>query len=99
VFDAVCTAPEAPTQPQVYRKPSPKFAREMAAKHGLDLARCWMAGDYAADVETAFAAGMRAALIDDGNVDAAQIAAWRNSGREVILYPSLAKFVEALPPT
>ena len=98
LFADICTAPEAPTQPVVYRKPSPKFAREMAAKHGLELARCWMAGDYAVDVETAFAAGMRAALIDDGNVDAAQIAAWRNLGREVMLYPSLAKFIETLSP-
>jgi D-glycero-D-manno-heptose 1,7-bisphosphate phosphatase len=97
IFTDICTATEAPGQPQVYRKPSPKFAREMAAKHGLDLARCWMVGDYAADVETAFAAGMHAALIDDGAVDAAQIAAWRNSGREVMLYASLADLVKTLP--
>jgi len=98
VFADICTAPEAPGQPQVYRKPSPKFAREMATKHGLDLAQCWMIGDYAADIETAFAAGMQAALIDDGNVDAAKIAEWRNSGRKWVSHPSLMKFVETLSP-
>ncbi len=98
LFTDTCTAPEAPTQPQVYRKPSPKFAREMAAKHGLDLAKCWMVGDYAADVETAFAAGMRAVLIDDGQVSAEQLTAWRNLGREVMFYDSLAEFAKTLTP-
>jgi len=96
VFAGICTAPESPTQPRVYRKPSPKFAQEMAAKHGLDLARCWMVGDYAVDVETAFATGMRAVLLEGGDVDAAPLVAWRNLGREVIPHASLAKFVETL---
>jgi D-glycero-D-manno-heptose 1,7-bisphosphate phosphatase len=93
VFADICVAPEAPGQPVTYRKPSPRFAREMAAKHGLDLARCWMAGDYPADVETAFAAGMQAAALAGGNIGAEQIAAWRAGGREVILYSSLGDFV------
>jgi len=97
IFDGICTATESPDQPRIYRKPSPKFAQEMAAKHGLDLARCWMVGDFAVDIETAFATGMRAVLLDDGNVDAVQLAVWRKGGKEVIDYPSLAKFVETLP--
>ena len=96
VFAGICVAPEAPGQPIAYRKPSPRFAQEMAAKHGLDLPRCWMVGDYTADVETAFAAGMTAAALPGGNIGAEQIAGWRNAGREVIMYPSLGGFVDSL---
>ncbi len=96
VFAGICTAPEAPTQPQVYRKPSPKFAQEMAAKFDLDLSRSWMAGDYAADVETAFATGMGAVALEGGNITREMIDGWRNSGQEVMLYPSLDKFVATL---
>jgi D-glycero-D-manno-heptose 1,7-bisphosphate phosphatase len=96
VFAGICVAPEAPGQPVAYRKPSPRFAREMAAQHGLDLARCWMVGDYPADVETAFAAGMRPAALAGGPISAEQIAAWRKDAREVILHPSLEGFVNTL---
>jgi D-glycero-D-manno-heptose 1,7-bisphosphate phosphatase len=39
-FDGICIAPEAPDQPAVYRKPSPKYILEMVAQHGLDPAQC-----------------------------------------------------------
>ena len=98
LFADICVAPEAPTQPVIYRKPSPRFAREMAVKHGLDLSRCWMVGDYAADVETAFAAGMRAAALAGGPLGEEQIAAWRAAGRDVKLFPSLVAVVNTLEP-
>jgi len=98
VFTDICVAPEAPTQPVVYRKPSPRFAREMAQKHGLDLPRCWMVGDYAADIETAFAAGMKPAALAGGPLGNEQIAAWRAAGRDVKLFPSLAAVVDMLEP-
>jgi D-glycero-D-manno-heptose 1,7-bisphosphate phosphatase len=98
VFADICVAPEAPGQPVVYRKPSPRFAQEMAKKHGLDLARCWMVGDYTADMETAFAAGMKAAALNGGNIGTEQIAGWRAAGREVVMYPSLGDFVNTLKP-
>ena len=96
VFAGVCVAPEAPDQPMVYRKPSPRFAQEMAAKYDLDLAKSWMVGDYPADVETAFAAGMQAAALPGEKLGAEQIDHWRSTGREVILYPSLAALVDTL---
>lgn len=96
IFTGICTAPEAPTHPQVYRKPSPKFAQEMAKKFDLDLPRCTMVGDYTVDVETAFATGMRAVALEGGNISSELIAGWRNSGREVMYYKSLAEFVAAL---
>jgi D-glycero-D-manno-heptose 1,7-bisphosphate phosphatase len=68
VFDATCVAPEAPGQPSPYRKPSPRFILEMLAEHALDPAECWMVGDSAADVGSALAAGVRAAVVRTGRV-------------------------------
>jgi len=69
VFDGVCIAPEAPDQPAVYRKPSPRFLLEMIALHGLDPAGCVMVGDSAADVGAALAAGIRPVALRTGKVD------------------------------
>ena len=66
VFDGVCIAPEAPGQPSLYRKPSPRFILETIAEHGLEPGACWMVGDTAADVGAARAAGVRAALLRTG---------------------------------
>jgi len=68
VFDAICIAPEAPGQPVVYRKPSPKFILEMIELHALDPAHCWMVGDSAADIGAAHAAGIRAVAVRTGKV-------------------------------
>jgi D-glycero-D-manno-heptose 1,7-bisphosphate phosphatase len=68
VFDGVCIAPEAPGQPSLYRKPSPRFILEMIAEHALDPAACWMVGDSAADIGAARAAGIRAAAVRTGKV-------------------------------
>ncbi|HTB79994.1 MAG TPA: HAD-IIIA family hydrolase [Opitutaceae bacterium] len=69
VFDAVCIAPEAPGQPVVYRKPSPKFILEMIAQHALEPAQCFMVGDSAADIGAAHAAGIRPITVRTGKVD------------------------------
>ncbi|MFZ5496126.1 MAG: D-glycero-alpha-D-manno-heptose-1,7-bisphosphate 7-phosphatase [Verrucomicrobiota bacterium] len=63
-FTETCIAPEAPDAPAVYRKPSPRFIREMIAKHSLDPAGCWMAGDKPSDVLAGLNAGIRSALLD-----------------------------------
>jgi D-glycero-D-manno-heptose 1,7-bisphosphate phosphatase len=68
VFDGTCIAPEAPGQPSLYRKPSPRFIREKIAEHGLDAAGCWMVGDSPADVRAALAAGIRAAAVRTGRM-------------------------------
>jgi D-glycero-D-manno-heptose 1,7-bisphosphate phosphatase len=75
VFDGTCIAPEAPGQPSAYRKPSPLFILESAARHALDLRECWMVGDSAADVGTALAAGVRAAVVRTGRAAAEPLAA------------------------
>ncbi len=68
VFDAICIAPEAPDQPSLYRKPSPRFILEAIAEHGLDPGACWMVGDAPADIAAALAAGIRAAAVRTGKV-------------------------------
>jgi D-glycero-D-manno-heptose 1,7-bisphosphate phosphatase len=68
VFDGMCIAPEAPGQPSLYRKPSPRFILEAIAAHGLDPGACWMVGDAPADIAAALAAGIRAAAVRTGKV-------------------------------
>lgn len=41
------------------RKPAPGMILQAAAEHGIDLARSWMLGDKAADMQAAAAAGVR----------------------------------------
>jgi len=69
VFDGVCIAPEAPDQPILYRKPSPRFILETIAAHGLDPAQCWMVGDSAADIGAGLAAGIKVAMVRSGEGD------------------------------
>jgi D-glycero-D-manno-heptose 1,7-bisphosphate phosphatase len=69
VFDEICIAPEAPGQPSLYRKPSPRFIQDMIAKYALAPAQCVMVGDSAADLGAALAAGIRPAAVRTGKVD------------------------------
>ncbi len=98
VFAGICVAPEGPGQPVLYRKPAPRFALEMAAKHHLDLTRSWMVGDHANDVATAFATGMGAVAVAGDYLTQAEADAWRAAGHTVTFVPSLKAFVDTLPP-
>jgi D-glycero-D-manno-heptose 1,7-bisphosphate phosphatase len=88
VFTETCIAPEAPDQPVVYRKPSPRFILEMIAKHRLDPAKCWMVGDSAADIGAGLGAKVRVASVRTGKanpstlpeVQAARIPVYDNLG-------------------
>jgi D-glycero-D-manno-heptose 1,7-bisphosphate phosphatase len=56
------------------RKPNPGMLQRAAEEHGLDLARSWMVGDKAIDLEAGRRAGCRVALVRTGygvNVDGA----------------------------
>lgn len=48
------------------RKPNPGMLRRAAEEHGLDLARSWMVGDKAIDLEAGRRAGCRVALVRTG---------------------------------
>lgn len=71
LFTRVCTAPEHPKEPAVYRKPSPRFAREIMAEFGLRPEELCYIGDRGSDLETAEAAGTRGAGVATGLDDLA----------------------------
>ena len=48
------------------RKPNPGMLLRAAQEHGLDLARSWMVGDKALDLEAGRRAGCRVALVRTG---------------------------------
>lgn len=94
LFAATCIAPEAPDQPSLYRKPSPRFINEMVERHALDRAQCWMVGDRESDLEAGLAAGIRAAAVCTGKYD---VATWQARLRPgVPLFPDLGAFVATL---
>lgn len=94
VFVDTCIAPEAPDQPMVYRKPSPRFILESIERYGLDPRHCWMVGDSAADVQAGLGAGIRSVAVRTGKVDPSGIAEVI-SGRATV-FADLAAFVETL---
>jgi len=66
-FDGICVA-EEPRDVELdfdrhYRKPSPRFHREMAEKHDLHLPECWTVGDSVADAMAGHNAGTQIAFI------------------------------------
>ena len=94
LFDGECIAPEAPDQPSLYRKPSPRSIVETVAKHGLAPAHCWMVGDREADLQAGLNAGIRSAGVCTGKLDAAGFAALGLP--DVPVFPSFAGFAAAL---
>ena len=94
LFADVCIAPESSEEPQVYRKPSPRFILESIARHALDPAQCWMIGDREADIQAGANAGIRTAAVCTGKYDAAGWAALAWPG--VPVFPSLVEFVASL---
>jgi len=94
VFDGVCIAPEAPGQPSVYRKPSPKFILEMIARHALDPAQCLVVGDSAADIGSAIGAGIRAVAVCTGKVDPRTLP--DVARHSIPVFPSFAEFAATL---
>lgn len=75
-FARICIAPERPDQPSVYRKPSPAFAREIAAEFGFALDELCYIGDRGSDLEAAEKAGTQGVGVATGLEDLqAEIAA------------------------
>lgn len=72
-WDAAYAAPHHPAGNGDYghpdhpdRKPNPGMLLRAAAEHGLDLARSWMVGDKAIDLQAGRNAGCRTALVRTG---------------------------------
>ena len=71
LFARICIAPERPDEPQVYRKPSPRFIHEMLTEHGFAAEAAWMVGDAPSDWEAGINAGIRsAAIVRDPDAEA-----------------------------
>lgn len=94
VFADTCIAPEAPDQPVVYRKPSPRFILESIARHGLDPAQCWMVGDSAADLGAGLGAGIRAAVVRTGKTDPSGLPEVKNG--QVPVFADFGAFARTL---
>lgn len=62
-FEKVYVAPEAPDAPSRGRKPSPQFLYDARDEFGLDLARSYMIGDKAIDLECGWNAGVRRSIL------------------------------------
>lgn len=59
LFERICVAPEAPDEPAVYRKPSPKFGREIMSDFGITEKNLFYIGDNISDLLTATNLGCR----------------------------------------
>jgi D-glycero-D-manno-heptose 1,7-bisphosphate phosphatase len=67
LIDATYYCPDSPSAgPSACRKPAPGMLLQAAHDLDLDLARCWMVGDKASDIEAGRAAGTRTALVETG---------------------------------
>jgi D-glycero-D-manno-heptose 1,7-bisphosphate phosphatase len=66
VFADVCLAPEAPDEPISYRKPSPRYAREIMEREAADVSRLCYIGDNISDLETARNVGCNGVGVDTG---------------------------------
>jgi D-glycero-D-manno-heptose 1,7-bisphosphate phosphatase len=94
LFTELCIAPEAPDQPSLYRKPSPRFIQEMIAAHHLDPAHCAMIGDRPSDTQAGLNAGIRSIAICTGEHTAET---WRQHALPgVEIHADLAAFVATL---
>jgi len=66
LIDASYFCPDAPGTPSTRRKPAPGMLLEAAADFDVDLARSYMIGDKAVDVECGKRAGVKTILVMTG---------------------------------
>lgn len=90
-FDGVCVAPDHPDEAgeSSYRKPNPRYEREMLERHELDPGRCFMIGDSASDLETGVNAGMVSVLVRSEQTKVGELPAG------ALEFESVADFVDA----
>jgi histidinol-phosphate phosphatase family protein len=66
-LDGIYYCPHRPDDGCDCRKPKPGMLRRASEELGCDLSRSWMVGDNFSDLETAWSAGARAALVRTGD--------------------------------
>jgi D-glycero-D-manno-heptose 1,7-bisphosphate phosphatase len=94
LFADICIAPEAPDQPSLYRKPSPRFIHEMIAKYSLDPQQCTMVGDRESDIEAGLAAGIHSVAVTGGKLTREDWA--KRNFRGLKVYDDFATFAASL---
>lgn len=70
-LDGILVCPHAPEENCSCRKPRPGLVAQAVQRFSVDLARSWMVGDKAADLELARNAGLRGVLVQTGYGSAA----------------------------
>ena len=65
-LDGVYMCPDAPDVGSVRRKPAPGMLVAAAAQRNLEMARCWMVGAKASDIECGRRVGCRTVLVLTG---------------------------------
>ncbi len=65
-LDAVYFCPDPSDRPSPRRKPGIGMLEEAQAEWEIDLARCWMIGDKAIDIQCGRRAGCRTILVETG---------------------------------
>lgn len=94
LFTDICIAPEAPDQPAVYRKPSPRFILESILRYHLDPSLCWMLGDRESDIEAGLGAKVNTAALCTGKHTASEWSALAIPG--ILIVADLTVFVATL---
>ena len=94
LFDGVGIAPESPSEPVYYRKPSPRYIFEKIAEHHLNPKLCWMVGDSASDIGSGLAAKVNVAVVRTGKVDPLTLP--EITQHRLPVYPSFAEFAATL---
>lgn len=62
-FERIYIAPEAPDQPSLTRKPSPRFLMDARDEFGLNLAESYIVGDKLIDLECGWNAGLKKSIL------------------------------------
>lgn len=91
LFAEICLSPESPDQPVLYRKPSPRFAREVMQRRNLRAADLVYIGDNVTDLETAHNVGCAAIGLTTGVHGLRELAIERGLTK----YPVLDTFLAA----
>lgn len=92
IFADICVAPELPDEVQLYRKPSPAFAQELAERLSAVADQFCYVGDNPTDLMTASAFGCMGIGVNTGLLDLPGELAERNLLAE---FPVCSSFEEA----
>ncbi len=98
LFTAICAATESPVEPfteQSYRKPSPRFIKDMIKECNLDPKQCFMIGDRQTDWEAARNAGIQGVAVLTGAEITDEQEAWL-ANNAVPQYRQLYQFCRTL---